>query len=383
MALKGIAWDHMRCWGPLDASIAPWKAATGQDVTWDRRSLYSFGEGDLGPFVRDYDLVIYDHPFVGEIAANGWMHDLTPFLTNEDRAGFAAEAVGRSWESYAFERGIWGLPIDAAAQTAAWRPDLMRSAGEEPPETVAQVLALAQRLGSRGLAVGWPAKPTDLMCTFLSILASSGSDPGRDPDVPFVGTDTAADAIDLLRSLLAVVHPASHGWNPIRCLDHMAGTDEVAYVPWLFNYVNYSTAGTIRFGPSPRVTDLPARTVLGGAGIGISAHSANAEDAFAYAMHLCGPAFQSGPYVENGGQPGSRSAWTSDGANRLTNGFFAATLPVLDAAWLRTRPPGYVGFFHEATVRLSAVVCDGAEPGTFTDWLNAAHARLVDTRVGA
>src|SRR5665647_2530255 len=58
--ITGIAWDHRRCWGPLEASIGPYLAEQGQEVRWDRRSLYSFGEGDLGNFAERYDLVIYD-----------------------------------------------------------------------------------------------------------------------------------------------------------------------------------------------------------------------------------------------------------------------------------------------------------------------------------
>ena len=69
--ITGIAWDHRRCWGPLEASVVPYRAERGQEVRWDRRSLYSFGEGDLGSYAAKYDLVIYDHPFVGDIAANG------------------------------------------------------------------------------------------------------------------------------------------------------------------------------------------------------------------------------------------------------------------------------------------------------------------------
>lgn len=378
--LKGIAWDHRRCWGPLDASIGPWKASTGQDVIWDRRSLYSFGEGDLGAFLAAYDLIIYDHPFVGDIAEGGQMLDLAPLLGEGERAAFAADSVGRSWESYEAAGGIWALPIDAAAQTAAWRPDLMARAGEEVPRTVEEVIALAGRLRGAGLQVGWPAKPTDLFCSFLSVAASLGADPGRDRGFAFIDPALTAEVMALLRRLLAVVHPASSGWNPIRCLDHMAATDEVAYVPWLFNYVNYAAGGRVRFGAAPRAGSGPARTVLGGAGIGISAQSRNPEAAFAYAMHLCRPAFQSGPYVAQGGQPGSRSAWASAEANAVTDGFLADTLPVLDAAWLRTRPPGYVPFFHEATLRIAAVLGEDAPEEAFAGWLNDAYGRLVHGR---
>ena len=48
--LRGLAWDHRRCWGPLDASVAPYCAAhPGLEIEWDRRSLYEFGEGAIDP----------------------------------------------------------------------------------------------------------------------------------------------------------------------------------------------------------------------------------------------------------------------------------------------------------------------------------------------
>jgi len=57
--LRGLAWDHERCWGPLDASVAPYQAAhPGLCIVWDRRSLYEFGEGRLEEVLREYDLVV-------------------------------------------------------------------------------------------------------------------------------------------------------------------------------------------------------------------------------------------------------------------------------------------------------------------------------------
>jgi multiple sugar transport system substrate-binding protein len=326
--------------------------------------------------------VIYDHPFVGDAAQKGWLLDLAPLLGAEVET-FAADAVGESWRSYDYARGIWALPIDTAAQTGAWRPDLMEQASEPVPGTLSEVIALGQRLRACGMTVGWPAIPTDMLCTFFSVAASLGFDPGRD-EGPFVAPSTTEAVVGWLRRLLEVAHPASTGWNPIRCLDHMSATDEVAYVPWLFNYVNYATAGRIRFGRAPRVADdRPARTLLGGAGIGVSAYSAEPQAAFDYALHLSRPAFQSGPYVEHGGQPGSRTAWTSDRANALTNGFFLDTLPVLDAAWLRPTLPGFLPLFHAATLRLSAVLTEGASVSDFGNFLSDGFERLRDTAVPA
>ena len=48
----------------------------GLTIHWERRSLYEFGEGRLEDAVRDYDLVVLDHPFIGDVARDGL---LVPF----------------------------------------------------------------------------------------------------------------------------------------------------------------------------------------------------------------------------------------------------------------------------------------------------------------
>lgn len=376
--ITGIAWNHRRCWGPLEASIEPYRRLTGEEVRWDRRSLYSFGEGDLGTFAATYDLVIYDHPFVGDASSKGWLLDLNEFLTEEDKAGFERDAVGASWRSYAYDGGIWGLPVDTAAQTAAWRADLLERHELDVPASLDEVLALAPRLAAHGLCIGWPSVPTDLMCTMVSIAASIGCRPGQS-DGTFLSPADADVIVGHLKALAALAHPASREWNPIRCLDQMAANDDVAYVPYLFNYVNYSSAAPrpITFGAPPAIgKGLAARTLLGGAGIGISARSANPKAAFDYAMYLCSAAYQSTDYVTYGGQPGSRTAWLSDSCNAMTGNFFRNTLSALDQAFLRPAHPGFVPFFHDATLRLSAVVFEDAPLRSFVDWLNASYDKI-------
>ncbi|MEO1226759.1 MAG: ABC transporter substrate-binding protein, partial [Pseudomonadota bacterium] len=88
--LRGLAWDHRRCWGPLEASVPAYRALQPDiQVAWNRRSLWEFGEGRLDGPAADYDLVIYDHPFVGEVARDGLMLDLMRFLSVDQIASFA------------------------------------------------------------------------------------------------------------------------------------------------------------------------------------------------------------------------------------------------------------------------------------------------------
>ena len=87
--LRGLAWDHRRCWGPLDASVEPYCAAhPGTEIEWDRRSLYEFGEGALDPVLAAYDLVVFDHPFIGDIARGRLMVPFDDYLSDAQRSFF-------------------------------------------------------------------------------------------------------------------------------------------------------------------------------------------------------------------------------------------------------------------------------------------------------
>src|SRR4029079_10686294 len=110
--LTGLAWDHPRGWGALEASVPGYTAThPGLTIHWERRSLYEFGEGRLEDAVRDHDLVLLDHPFIGDVARGGLLVPFDPYLTDAARKTFAAESVGKSWASYQANGRQWALPI--------------------------------------------------------------------------------------------------------------------------------------------------------------------------------------------------------------------------------------------------------------------------------
>lgn len=283
------------------------------------------------------------------------------------------------WRSYHYDGGIWALPIDVAAQTAAFRQDLLNRLGVAPPSTLDGAIELARTARTRGLWMAWPAKPTDLFCTLMSLAASRGDPVGTQGDA-FIATELALEIIERMRELLTVAHPQSRVWNPIQALDAMSQGDEIAYMPFTFNYVNYAThpERPIRFS-SPPALDTGSRScgLLGGAGIGISAKSADPQAAFDYAMYLCSREVQAGPYVREGGQPGSRAAWRSPEANELVAGFFLDTLAAMESSLLRPTHPGFIPFFHEATGRLAQVVHEGESPAGFVSWMSDRYTRLL------
>jgi multiple sugar transport system substrate-binding protein len=366
--LRGLAWDHRRCWGPLDASIAPYSAAhPGIEIEWDRRSLYEFGEGAIDPVLAAYDLVVFDHPFIGDIARGRLMVPFDDYLTPDERAFFERDSVGASWQSYAADGRQWALPIDAACQVASYRPDLLAPYGP-PPATHDEVVALGRRLRRDGKWLGLPLVPTDAMCSLLTL-----TDP-RENGGEFFAAEEVARAIEQLREIAALAHPASPKWNPIRCYDHMIANDDVVYVPFAFGYVNYASkldAPHLLFADVP--TPASAGALLGGAGIGVSAQSKHRRAAVDYALFLCSPAYQRNEYVAAGGQPGSLSAWTDEAVNGASRGFFRSTLKTIQSSYLRPTHPGFIAFFRESAPRVAAAIAGETSALDLAGLLNRAY----------
>src|SRR5436190_18403370 len=227
--LTGLAWDHRRCWGPLEASVPGYLATHhGLTIHWERRSLYEFGEGRLEDAVRDYDLVLLDHPFIGDVCREGLLVPFDSHLTDATRKMFTAESVGKSWQSYQADGLQWALPIDAAAQVASYRPDLLARLGGALPKSHAEAVSLGHQARAEGKWLGLPLVPTDAMCLILTQAAIAGHAIAPADDV-FLHESALAEILDRLRELAALAHPDSWSWNPIRCYDHMIGNDDVVY----------------------------------------------------------------------------------------------------------------------------------------------------------
>lgn len=341
--LTGMTWRHPRGHDSLLAATAAFSAERPDvDVTWDARSLQDFADFPLSDLADRYDLLVVDHPFVGEAAASGLLVPLDTVLSSGFLDDQRRHSVGPSWRSYEWDGHQWALAIDAACHVSVTRSDLV----PEPPRDWAEVLRLARALQVRGRsAVAVPAKPIDAYLALVTLVANDIGDPFRE-DGALADPRRTVAALEFLAELLALCHPASLRSNPIELLELMTSTDEVAYMPITFGYVTYATPGArahaVSFGPIPLGTRGSDGGALGGAGLGVSARSERIPEAVAFARFVASGSVQGGAYVSGGGQPGYRSAWLDPAVNRCSGGFFAATLGGIDGSYLRPRWPGYL-----------------------------------------
>lgn len=357
ITLRGMTWNHVRGYGPLLATTEQFGTLYPDiEIKWDRRSLKDFGDFSVEALARSYDIIMIDHPHVDIASRQGVLTPLDDWIPavylNEQRMN----SIGQSYQSYEWNGHQWALPVDAAAQVAAYRPDLLDSA--MVPRTWEQVYALTERL-SNTQKIGWPLCPTDTMCSFLSLCANIGSHRFFDEETG-ISTSVGEAALKIMLNLLPKLHESSLFSNPIQMYDLMVSTDSIVYLPLAFGYSNYSRLGfaerQLRFTNIPSTTNVPEGSLLGGAGMAISALSKHIPIAVQFAMFTASPDIQRSVYVEGGGQPGHASVWRDQAVNHNTNGFFEQTLQTLERSYMRPRNKLFPAFQEQGGELLHAAL---------------------------
>jgi multiple sugar transport system substrate-binding protein len=388
VTLKGLTWDHPRGYSPLIKGAPEYEALhPGLRIHWDRRTLREFGEAPIEQYLDRYDLIIMDHPFVGFAAAHDVLVELGNYLTDAEKAAFARDSAGPSWDSYRYANKIWALPVDAATQVASYRPDLLSQLSAAPPRTFDEVLRLGHKARASGKFLAVAACPVDAISLFFTLTANLGHPIAENAD-PFVSDAVAKEALDRMHALIAIAHPNSTAWNPIHVYDQMAVSPDIVYCPWAYGYSNYSR----RHNPIPlKFADAPAAgnrgcagTQLGGTGVAVSKQSPHRNAAVLYAKWLAGENRQRGAYFQQGGQPASLAAWTDPQIDSEAGGFFSGTLETLRTAYVRPRFDGFVRFFEAAGIEINRFLRNQVTDAQLIEWLNKSFAeRLASGAAGA
>jgi multiple sugar transport system substrate-binding protein len=364
-----MTWDHPRGYEPLLVCAKLWRDKTGVDIVWERRSLQDFESFPVEELARRYDLIVIDHPHVGEVTARACLAPLDVSGRERESAEIAAASVGPSWRSYQWRGRQWALPIDVATQVQAWRSDLVAA----PASHWDDVLALARK----GLAHCPMRAPHSLMAIYT--LAANLGRPCDIDGPSLFEPQTGAQAVEMMRELCSLIDAACFDMDPIAVLEQMALADaRIACAPLIYGYVSYARTG---FRPA-RVSfaDIPAAgengcvgSALGGAGIAVSAWSANRAQASDFAFWLASGPVQRGPYAAGGGQPAHSDAWRDEDVNAPVADFYRATRATLDGAWVRPRHDGYMPFQEQAATRLNEGLRSGEKSGAIIEAINALY----------
>lgn len=353
---RGLTWDHPRGYNALAAAAARTGGeGAGLAIAWDRQPLEGFESHPIEDLCNHYDIVVLDHPHIGEAIARNCLQPLESLFRPEELAVWRQDTVGPCLASYRYAGSHWALPLDAATQVMALRPDLLN---RPPPETWAEVVDLP------------PAVPVCLsiagphaILTLMSIAVALGEPPASVDPGHFLSDETLRIALEVMRRLDERAPPATRQLNPIGILRLMAEGDALALCPLVYGYVNYAVltdhpAAPLLFHDAPAASrsGRPGST-LGGTGIAVSRRCSVTPALLDHLRWLMSREAQVGFIPEHEGQPSRREAWTDSGVNGRWGGFYRQTLRTLEASWVRPRFDGYIRFQTDA----SAIVRQGLE----------------------
>jgi len=345
--LKGMTWDHARGFDPMIASAKKFCSENPDvKIIWEKRSLQAFADRPIELMAFDYDLMVIDHPHVGEASRKDLIYELnhSEDYKNELKI-LEQESVGLSHQSYNFNDNQYALAIDAAAPVSSYRKDLLNNI----PKTFEDVIQLAEKS-----LVMWPIKPVDAISSFNTIAANLGN-PINSKEGVFIELSIANSILEMMKKLADLVPRECLSMNPIETLDYMSTNDDILYCPLLYGYSNYSR---LNFRESLiHFTDIPSfngkenncsGSQLGGTGLAISKSTKHLKTALKYSFWVASANCQRELYYDSGGQPGNVLAWRDDKINENCNNFFKNTLKTLDKSWLRPRYDGYMYYQDKA-----------------------------------
>ncbi|WP_111767075.1 extracellular solute-binding protein [Nakamurella deserti] len=350
MRYAGITWDHPRGRNALVAAADRERAAgSGLDIVWKAHSLEHFESFPIDELARDHDLIVLDHPHLGEALEHGSLIALDTVVDPAVLARWRSAAVGPSFASYAVAGAQWAVPLDAATQVAVSRTALLAA----PPHTWEEVRALSAEVPV-ALSLAGP----HAYLTFASICAAH--------DEPCDGDDLVSDEVALtvldLMSELARRAPAGTAVaNPIALLERLRSTTDIAYCPLVYGYVTYSSAD-VRFSDAPVATAGGRHgSTLGGTGLALSRRAVVTPELVRHIEWLMGDLAQTRFIPQHDGQPSARLAWLDPDLDESAAGFYRATLATVSDAWVRPRHAGFIRFQTEASAVVRDIV-DGTTP---------------------
>jgi multiple sugar transport system substrate-binding protein len=345
--LRGMTWGHRRAIDPLIATLPEFRRRHPDiEITWDSRPLHGFEFTPIEALAQRYDLIILDHPFCGDIVRTQALLALDELVTPALERAF----IGPSLATYRYDGRIWALPVDAACQVAVARPDLLATLDRQAPADWPALLQLGEAVRRKGQKLAIGLRGVHGLMTFFTLCANLGRPCATEPEQALVDRDTARQALDAIQALLAYCPPEALDWNSIDLHDAMVAREDLVFCPAVYCYATYAEADIVhplRFSNLPGLIGAGSRgSTIGGAGVGVSARTAEREAAFTYLRYLMESETQKA-FAAHHGQPARIDSWEDETIAARFGGCYRDTRATMEGCWIRPRYAGYLAFQAE------------------------------------
>jgi multiple sugar transport system substrate-binding protein len=359
----GLTWDHPRGFEPLNAAAQNLESQEADlRIRWHKQTLEGFESHPIADLANLYDLVIIDHPCLGEVAEEECFIPIDNLFSKEECELWHKTSVGPSYSSYHYAGKQWALPLDAATQVCVVNPEIIEK--DLWPHTWCDVLDLSDRY-SISLSLAGP----HALLSFFSICAGIAGEENQPEQDDIFEDDICLRGYEVLMAIYKKADKNHMNSNPIAMLDCMASCREIALCPLIYGYVNYASQTKtskyeqLAFINAPRFEErLKPRSTVGGTGLAVSRKTKVTPPLLDHIRHLMSPAYQVDFSPKHGGQPSSVKAWGDPAVNARANGFYGNTLETMSNGWVRPRYKGYVKFQAEGSDFLRNALSVGISP---------------------
>jgi multiple sugar transport system substrate-binding protein len=260
----------------------------GPPATNAREDLYStsFLSGK-----SSFDIVYCDVIWTAKFAAAGWLLDLTPRLSQEDRNDF----LDMELKAGTFRGRLYRVPAFIDAGVLYYRKDLVPN----PPRTFDELAELSGELRTKERwGFLWQGKQYEgLVTAFLEVLWGHGGE-WIDPETGRVRIDgpEAEAALRFLKSTIGTISPqgvTGYAEEDTRLLFQSGRAVFLRNWPYVWTLMQRSkapVADKVAYTTMPHAPGRSSAATLGGWGFGISSFCPDPEGAWKFIEFAIGPA---------------------------------------------------------------------------------------------
>ena len=242
-----------------------------------------------------YDVVLFDVIWPAEFGKKGFLQDVTARIP----ADFNDKIYDGAWTTVDYDGKRWGMPWILDTKYLFYNTDMLKQAGiAEPPKTFAELAAQAKIIKDKGISkfpIVWSwAQAEAMICDYTALVAANQGTffEGGKPSFDKGGS---LEAVKYMKQSLddGLTNPNSREYLEEDVRKVFTSGEAAFALNWtyMYNLANNpkesKIAGKVGIVPSPGVEGKSAASAVNGSmGLGITANSQHADDAWKYITHM-------------------------------------------------------------------------------------------------
>ena len=242
-----------------------------------------------------YDVVLFDVIWPAEFGKKGFLQDVTSRIPASEND----KIYDGAWTTVDYDGKRWGMPWILDTKYLFYNEDMLKQAGiAAPPKTFAELSADAKIIKNKGIVkfpIVWSwAQAEALICDYTTLVAANQGT-FFDGDKPSFDKGGSLDAVKYMKQSLddGLTNPNSREYLEEDVRKVFSSGEAAFALNWtyMFNMANdpkeSKIAGKVGIVPSPGVEGKSgASAVNGSMGLGITANSQHADDAWKYITYM-------------------------------------------------------------------------------------------------